>query len=370
MSDRFIPVYQPLLGGNEKKYVDDCLDSTWISSKGKYVSRFEKDFASYVGCQYGVAVSNGTVALHLAMLALGIGPGDEVIVPTFTYIASANAVTYVGAKVVFADSDKDSWQIDPEDVEAKITPNTRAIMAVHLYGQPCEMDKLMEIAKKHKVFLIEDCAEAIGSEYKGRKVGCFGDVACFSFFGNKTITTGEGGMLLTNDKTLYERARHIKDQGNSDYREYWCDIVGYNFRMTNVAAAIGCAQLEKVEEHIKMKEDIFAKYEKHLEGLPIALNAPVGEVRQTYWMVTLLVDDVNDRDNLRGYLKERGIETRPTFYPIHLMPMYATHYRKLPVAENLSYRGINLPSWPGLSDEDIKYICDGIRDFYNEQSEK
>ena len=239
-----IPVYQPELSGNEKKYVNECLDTTWISAKGRFVKDFENGFAGYLGVNHAVSVCNGTVALHLALMTLGIGEGDEVILPSLTYVASANAVTYTGAKPVFADSLYESWQIDPKDIERKITEKTRAIMVVHLYGQPCDMDAIMKIAHEHNLFVVEDCAEAFGSKYKGRYVGSFGDIAAFSFYGNKTITTGEGGMVVTNDRQLAERAAHIKDQGMSAEREYWHDIIGYNYRMTNICAAIGLAQLE------------------------------------------------------------------------------------------------------------------------------
>jgi perosamine synthetase len=243
-----IPVYQPSLKGNEKKYVNECLDSTWISSKGKFVNQFENAFAEYVGVKHAATVSNGTVAIHLALLALGIGEGDDVIVPTLTYIASVNSIAYTGANPVFVDSLQDSWQIDPADVVKKITPRTKAIMAVHLYGHPCDMDALMEICKKHDLFLIEDCAEAIGTLYKGKHVGTFGDISTFSFFGNKTITTGEGGMVVTNDETLHDRSLHFKGQGLAKHRQYWHDVIGYNYRMTNICAAIGLAQLEQIEQ--------------------------------------------------------------------------------------------------------------------------
>ena len=224
----YIPVYQPFLNGNEKKYVNECLDTSWISSKGEFVSEFESQFAKYIGSNYAVSVCNGTVAIHLALLALGIGPGDEVIVPSLTYIASVNAITYTGAVPVFVDSLQDTWQMNPEDILKKITTKTRAIMVVHLYGHPCEMDEICSIAKKYDIYIIEDCAEAIGSKYKGQMVGSFGDIAAFSFFGNKTITTGEGGMVVTNDQTLHDRASHFKGQGLAKYREYWHDVIGYN----------------------------------------------------------------------------------------------------------------------------------------------
>ena len=205
------PVYKPSLKGNELKYVSDCIESTWISSKGKYTEEFEKKFASYIGTDHATSVCNGTVALHLALLTLDLKPGDEVIVPTFTYVASVNAISYVGAKPVFVDSLTDTWQMDSDEVEKKITSRTRAIMAPHIYGHPCDMGKLLAICKKHQLFLVEDCAEAIGSKFKGQMMGTFGDVAAFSFFGNKTITTGEGGMVTTNSITLIEKARKLKN---------------------------------------------------------------------------------------------------------------------------------------------------------------
>lgn len=359
-----IPVYQPSLIGKEKEYVMDCLDSSWISSKGEYVGKFEKAFAKYIGVEYATSVTNGTVALHLALLALGIGPGDEVIVPAFTYVASVNVITFVGAVPVFVDSVHDSWQMDPQDVKRKITDKTKAVIAVHLYGHPCEMDAVCEACREHNLFLIEDCAEAIGSEYHGRKVGTFGDMACFSFFGNKTMTTGEGGMILTDDKTLIERAARIKDQGLAQDREYWHDIIGYNFRMTNIQAAIGYAQLDNVENFIARKIEIGHRYRDGLKGLPLATLEPVGDVRHTYWMCSILLEDIEARDPLRKYMAERGIETRPTFYPIHTMPMYSERFQRHPVAEFIGWRGINLPSYPGLTDEQVEYICNTIREYF------
>ncbi|MCM1175371.1 MAG: DegT/DnrJ/EryC1/StrS aminotransferase family protein [Blautia sp.] len=360
-----IPVYRPTLSGNERVYVDDCVDSCWISSKGKYNKLFEEGFAKYTGVKYATTVSNGTMALHLALMALGIGKGDEVIVPTFTYIASANAVRYTGAEVIFAESLEDSWQIDPADVKRKITDRTKAIMPVHLYGHPCDMEAIMNIAKQYRLFVIEDCAEAIGSEYKGKKVGSFGDIAAFSFFGNKTITCGEGGMVLTDDKTLYERAIHLKGQGLAKHREYWHDIIGYNYRMTNIAAAIGLAQLEQIDTFIERKIEIANTYKERLKDCPVRVLSAVGDVKCTYWMVSISCDDLDDRDRLREFLGEKGIETRPTFYPIHMMPMYDQQYQRMPVAEKLGWSGINLPSYPALKEEEIAFICNSIKEFFS-----
>lgn len=355
------PVYQPSLAGNEKKYVLECLESTWISSKGRFIGEFEKAFAAFIGVPHAAAVCNGTVALHVALLALGIGPGDEVIVPSLTYIASVNAIRYTGAVPVFADVRPDTWQIDPAEVEKRISPKTRAIMAVHLYGHPCEMDRLAELAAQNNLYLVEDCAEAFGSRYQGLHVGSSSHISAFSFFGNKTITTGEGGMVVSSDKTLIERAIHLKGQGLAQNREYWHDIVGYNYRMTNICAAIGLAQLERAEELIARKRKVAEWYKKYLAGVPLSLQGEFGAVVHSFWMVSALVAKAALRDPLRAFLAAEGIETRPLFFPVHTMPMYAPGVGKLPVTEDLSARGITLPSWPELSQENVAEICAAIR---------
>lgn len=362
-----IPVYQPSLNGNEKKYVNDCLESTWISSKGKYISLFENEFAKFINIKHASGVCNGTVALHLALITLGIRPGDEVIVPTLTYIASVNAISYTGATPVFVDSLKDTWQMDPEDVKRKITPKTKAIMVVHLYGHACDMDALVKIAKENELFIIEDCAEAFGTLYKDKHVGTFGDITTFSFFGNKTITTGEGGMLVTNDETLYKRAVHFKGQGLAMYREYWHDVIGYNYRMTNICAAIGLAQLEQANSFISRKKQIAQLYKKNLKKLPIEIHEEAKGTAHSYWMFSILVDKPENREPLRAFLAQASIETRPVFYPIHTMPIYSDKFLKHPVAENLGWRGINLPSFPALTDEQVNYICERISEFYKEK---
>lgn len=355
-----IPVYRPWLAGNEKKYVNECLDSTWISSKGKFIPLFEQQFAEYLGVRHAASVCNGTVALHAALLALGVGPGDEVIVPTLTYIASVNAITYTGASPVFVDSLADTWQMDPDDVQKKITSKTKAIMAVHLYGHPCQMDVLGELSKKHGIYLIEDCAEALGSEFQHRKVGSFGDIATFSFFGNKTVTTGEGGMVVTNDETLHDRVVHFKGQGLAKHREYWHDVIGYNYRMTNICAAIGLAQLEKVGEIIARKRKIAGQYQEFLKGLTVVCHGEQKDTFNTFWMCSILTAKTEQRDPLREHLKQSGIETRPLFYPAHTMPMYSQKYQKHPVAESLGWRGINLPSYPELTAQEINFIAKTI----------
>ena len=359
-----IPIYEPSLTGNEKKYVNDCLDSTWISSKGKYLALFENGFKEYLDIKYATTVANGTVAIHLALVALLVGPGYEVIVPTLIYIASVNAIQYTGATPIFVDSLDGTWQMSPEDVKKKITPNTKAIMAVHLYGHACDMDALQKICKQNDIFLIEDCAEAIGTTFNGKKVGTFGDISAFSFFGNKTITTGEGGMVVTNDETLFDRAVHFKGQGLAQHRQYWHDVVGYNYRMTNICAAIGLAQLEQIDYFISRKRQIAEIYKNQFKNTNIEFHHESENVFHTYWMCSILTPKASQRDRLREFLELNGIETRPLFYPVHTMPMYSAKFQKHPIAENLGWRGINLPSFPGLSDEDVLHICNLVKDFF------
>jgi len=359
-----IPLYIPALAGNEKKYVNECLDTTWISSKGKFIKEFEDKFSEFINVKYATAVSNGTTALHLALETLGITSGDEVIVPTFTYIASVSAIIYTGATPVFVDSIEETWQMDPEDVRKKITPKTKAVMAVHLYGHPCEMDELLKICEENNLFLIEDCAEAFGSKYKDKYAGTFGNIATFSFYGNKTITTGEGGMLVSNDYYLYDKAYHLKMHGVSTVRQYWHDVIGYNYRMTNICAAIGLAQLENANEVLKKKRKIAKIYNENLKGLPVISQKESEGTVNSYWMYSILTENVKIREALRSYLSDNGVETRPTFYPVHTMPMFAHTYQKFKVAENLAIRGINLPSFPDLKKEQILEVCELIKSFF------
>ena len=365
MSQYQIPIYRPDLDGNEKKYVNECLDTSWISSRGTFVDEFEGRFAERIHVEHAASVCNGTAALHVALMALGIGPGDEVIVPTLTYIASVNAIAYTGATPVFVDSLRSTWQIDPEDVRRHITARTRAIMTVHIYGQACDMDAITAIAEEHRLFVVEDCAEGFGTLYKGHHVGTFGDISTFSFFGNKTITTGEGGMVVSNDKTLIERVRHLKGQGLAAHREYWHDVVGYNYRMTNIEAAIGLAQLERADQLISRKRELAERYTTALSHLPIEVHREAPGTVHSYWMYSILVERADQRDALREHLAANGIETRPLFYPVHTMPMYAQNYRKHRVAEDLAWRGINLPSWPGLQPHHVEQIVGAIGDFYS-----
>ncbi len=357
-----IPVYRPSIGEREKRYVAEAMDSGWISSRGVFLDRFETDFAAYLGSKNAVTASNGTVALHLAFAALGLGPGDEVIVPTLTYIASVNAIAYTGASPVFVDSEPQYWNLDPGLVERAITPRTKAIEVVHLYGHPADMDPILEIAARHNLFVVEDAAECHGATYRGRRVGSIGDVGAFSFFGNKIITTGEGGMVVTNDDGITEKVRHLRGQGVSLTRTYWHDIVGFNYRMTNIAAAIGCAQLERIDETLAAKLNLANRYRAHLEdieGVTIQSEAPWASC--VYWMNSILVDP-SLRDPLRAHLWDDEIETRPFFYPAHSLPMYSTG-ASFPVAERLSASGINLPSYAELEEEQVAQICASIRRF-------
>jgi perosamine synthetase len=362
---RSIPVAAPALIGNEKKYVQDCLDTSWISSCGKYIDLFEEQFARFCNSGHAIACSNGTVALHLALKALDVGPGDEVIVPTLTFVATANAVTYCGATPVFADSEPLTWNMDPSLIEPLITPRTKGIIAVHLYGHPVDMDPILEVARAHSLFVIEDAAEAHGADYKGRRVGSLGNIATFSFYGNKILTTGEGGMAVTGDSVLAQKIRLLKGQGMDPDRRYWFPMVGYNYRMTNIAAAIGLAQLEKADWHINRRREIAELYKKFLENIPaITMQPELSWARCVYWMTSIVLDqDLSlSRDEVMRYLAEEGIETRPFFYPMHSLPMYqsVSDEKTYPVADRLSAQGINLPSFAQLSPEDIEYVCDRL----------
>lgn len=363
MSSNFIPVYQPSLSGNEKDYVSQCLDTSWISSKGTFVSRFEADFAKFLRIRASTTVSNGTTALYLALHVLGISKDDEVIVPTLTYIASVNAIALVGATPVFVDSDPDTWNLDVDRIETILTPRTKAILAVHLYGAVCAMDKLQALCKKHNLFLIEDAAEAFGSQFQGHFSGTFGDIATFSFFGNKTITTGEGGMVVSNDSAIIDRVAYLKSQAVSPTREYWHDEIGFNFRMTNICAALGVAQLENVDSILEAKLRLANWYREDLDGLPVTFQAELPETVHTYWMVCFLVENVRIRDRIRQALKNSGVETRPIFWPAHKMPVFKSN-EVFPVAENISLRGLNLPSYPALTREQVSYITLIIKEVF------
>lgn len=363
-----IPVCAPYLKGNEKKYVDDCLRTNWISSSGKYVSLFEEKFSRYCGKQYGIATTNGTTALHLALAAAGIGSGDEVIMATFTIASPAFAVIYCGAKPVFVDVESDTWNIDPEKIEKKITKKTKAIIPVHIYGHPCNMTAVMRIARKHKLLVIEDAAEAHGAEYKGKKVGGIGHVSCFSFYGNKIITCGEGGMVVTSDRKIADRCRNLKNLSFLKEKRFWHEELGFNHRMTNIQAAIGLAQFERVDQYIKMRRGNAVLYNSRLKNIPgITLPVERPDVKSTYWVYSILIDKRFgvSRKKLMEQLKAKGIETRTFFIPLHDQPVFrkkkCASLKRYPVAEDISQRGLYLPSGSGLKKKEIEYICDCIK---------
>jgi perosamine synthetase len=353
-----IPVAEPKLGGNELKYVTDCVSSGWISSIGKYIKKFEEEFSKFSDTKYGIATSSGTTALHLALVTFGVGKDDEVIIPTLSFIATANCVAYTGAKPVFVDSEPRTWNMDPEKVKEKITENTKAIVPVHLYGHPVDMDPIMEIAEEHSLVVIEDAAEAHGAEYQKRKVGSIGHVGCFSFYGNKIITTGEGGMITTNDEEFTEKAMMLRDHAMSKEKRYWHPFMGYNYRMTNMQAAVGLAQVEKIEEYIEIKRQNAKKYNEKLGSLSsISLPPEMDWAKNVYWLYSILVDNIQ-RDEFTTRLREKEIDTRPFFYPMHTQPPYADlSNEKLEVAEDIAKRGVSLPSATTLKDDEIEYIC-------------
>ena len=365
-----LPVAEPLLGGNELRYVTECILTNWVSSAGSFVTQFEEIFAAFCGVEHAVAVSSGTAALHLALVVLGIGPGDEVIVPSLTFAATANAVLYTGAKPVFADSHPNTWTIDPDSIAELITPCTRAIMPVHLYGHPADMDAIMELAHRHNLRVIEDAAEAHGARYKGRPVGSIGDIGCFSFYGNKIVTTGEGGMLTTNNRAWDQKARVLREHGMSKNKRYWHPVVGYNYRLTNIQAAIGVAQMERVEAILRRKQEIADLYTSQLEGVPGLVLPPSADwAEPVCWLYSVLVEESDigvSRDEVRTLLKERGVDTRPFFFPLTSMPPYkrvSKNAQPCPVAERLSRSGLNLPSSANLTNRDVLHVSRGLVDI-------
>lgn len=366
---RKIPVYEPDLGAREREYVLDCMDSGWISGIGKYVSRFEEAFSAFCDVSYAIATCNGTVAIDLALATLDVGPGDEVITSNLTFAATANAIRHVGAMPVFVDSEPETWNIDPNRIEEAITPATKAIVVVHLYGHPADMDPILAIAAKHGLFVIEDAAEAHGALYKKRRVGSLGHVACFSFYGNKLITTGEGGMLVTDNAGLAERARFLRGQAMHSALPYYHPEVGYNFRMTNLQAAIGVAQMERADALIARKRQVAHWYAERVNRLPgIDFSPEAMWATSTYWMNSILVRPESGLtvSGVRAQLAKAGIETRPFFYPMNTLPPYihALAVRHYPVSERLGKQGINLPSSPRLDEATVAYVIDALQECY------
>lgn len=348
------PVAQPDLGGNELKYVTDAVLSTWISSIGKYIDEFEAGFSKFSGCKYGVATSNGTVALHLALVALGIKEGDEVIVPDLTFAATANAVLYCKAIPVIVDVDPESWCIDPKEIEKAITPKTKAIIPVHLYGQPCDMKSIMAIAKKHNLKVIEDCAESHGATYDGQVVGSFGDISCYSFFGNKILTTGEGGMCLTNSSELNDLMRTLRDHGMNKQKRYWHDVLGYNYRMTNLQAALGVAQLERIDDLIDQRKKVEAQYQEALKEFSfIKWQKNFTDRKKVTWLVCGFLPE-GGREQLFEQLRNNQIDIRPFFYPLSAMPVYKPYVFSSKNSAYISERGLNLPTIKLVDFEKVK----------------
>ncbi len=364
---RTYPVAETRLVGNERRYLNECIDDNWISSRGSFVGRFEAAFAREAGTEYAACCANGTVALHLAVTALGIGPGDEVIVPSFTMIATANAVRYTGATVRLVDAETDGLNMDLDRLEAAISPRTRAIIVVHTYGQPARMDRLLAIVRKHGLYLIEDAAEAHGAEFAGQRVGSFGHLSTFSFYANKIITTGEGGMVCSNDAALAALVRRLRDHAFSPERHFWHEYLGFNYRMTNLQAAVGLAQTERLAEIVAARRRLRAWYDAHLHAVPgLILPAEAPNTRSVFWMygVRLRPSFRCSRDRLRNELGHRGIETRTFFIPVHVQPIYYDEFRgqSFPVAEELCRTGLYLPTSEALDEKDVAWIAAQLKD--------
>jgi perosamine synthetase len=375
-----IPVAGPSITQKEIDYVTDAVTNAWYGNANIYHERFEKAFAEYLGVRYAISLPSCTSAIHLSLLALGVGPGDEVIVPDATWIASAAPISYVGATPIFADIDRQTWCLSGATLEACITPRTKAVIIVDLYGNMPEMNELLDVARKHGLAVIEDAAEAAGAEYEGRKAGSFGDTGVFSFHGSKTLTTGEGGMLATNDGELFGRVLFLRDHGRRQGdKHFWNREVAYKYKMSNMQAALGLAQLERIDELIERKRQIFAWYKEELEDIEeITLNRQLAGAKNSYWMVTAVLDP-----NLgieKGYLQKelsaRNIDSRPFFHPLSSIPAYQ-HLEQAHQAggrNQVSYRicpyGINLPSALNLDNERVKYVCEALKEIISSETSK
>ena len=362
-----IPVCEPLIGETEIKYVNECLRTGWISSGGRFINEFEKKWAEYCGVKYGIAVSNGTVALQVALGCLNLKHGDEVIIPDFTIISCALAVIYNDAKPVFIDSEPRTFTIDVNKIEEKITENTRAIMPVHIYGHPCDMDSIFRLAEKYNLVIIEDAAEAHGAEYKRKKCGSLGDISCFSFYANKIITTGEGGMVLTNNRNYAEKARSIRNLCFQK-RRFYHEELGNNFRLTNIQAAIGLAQLKRINKLVRKKRWIGKTYNRKLKNISdLILPVEKSWAKNVYWMYGIVLGEGTgiDAGELANLLNKVGIDTRPFFLGMHEQPIF----KKIglidgdcyPVSERISRRGLYLPSGLTLNGENIDFVVDSIK---------
>lgn len=360
-----IPVNTPLLDGNEKKYLTECIDTGWISSEGPFVKKFEEMFSGRMGRKYGVAVSNGSVALDAAIIALGIKEKDEVIMPAFTIISCASAITRVGAIPVLIDAHPQTWNMDVEQIEAKITHKTKAIMIVHIYGLPVDMDKVLELARKYDLKIIEDAAEEIGQLYKGKLIGSYGDISCFSFYPNKHITTGEGGMILTDNEELAEKCKSLRNLCFVPEKRFYHEELGYNYRLTNMQAAIGVAQLERLDSFIGKKRRIGKKYNELLADLNDKLELPLFQTdyaENIYWVYGMILRDnvPFDAQEMIKKLGEKGIGARPFFWCMHEQPVFKKmglfENEQYPVGERIARRGFYIPSGLGLTDEQMTTV--------------
>jgi perosamine synthetase len=363
----FIQISKPTITQKEIDYVTDAVKSSWISSLGKYIDRFEAEFAQFCGTRFAICVSNGTVAIQLALTAHGIGKGDEVIMPNMSFIATANAVMHTGAKPVFADIEASNWCLDPTSIEALITPNTKAIMPSHLYGHPADMNGITKIANKYGLWVLEDAAEAHGAAIRGKKVGSIGHCGTFSFYGNKNLTTGEGGMITTDDEDFYNKCKYLRDHAMSKEKRYWHTELGFNFRMTNLQAAMGCAQLERIDEIMNKRQQIFDWYHHYMGEMEgIRLNETAEWATNAYWLICLENQAWNlvSRDQFMVDLKKRGIDSRPFFYPMSDMP-FLESTDKTPVAHDLYQKGINLPTYFDLTESQVKFICITVKKILN-----
>ena len=363
--DKMIPVAQPTFWGNEKKYVSDCFDRNWIAAGGNYNQQFEEEFRKFIGSKHGLLVSNGTTALHLAMLALGIKPGDEVIVPDVSFPATANAVLHSHAKPVFADLDPVSYAISPAEIRKKITPKTKAIIPVHLYGHAAEMDEINEIANENNLYVVEDACQGLGAEYKGRRLGGLGTIGCLSFHASKIVTTGEGGIILTNDDAIADKAQVIKDQGYRKEKVYQSEEVGYNYRMTNMQAAIGVAQMEHIDEIIARKEHQSKLYTKLFEEVKgVVIPETKKNVRRISCFFVVLIEKEygKSRDEVAAMLKSKGIETRPVYYPFHtLNPYKGFGNGDYPISTEFASKGIQIPYSMNLTDEQMQEVANAFK---------
>ncbi len=369
-----VPLARPYIGKKEQEYVAEALKEGHISgTSGRFIGEFEAGFAKYCGCDYGVTASNGTTALHLAVATLGIGAGDEVLTSTFTNMATFFAVLYTGATPIPIDIEPDTWNIDTALLESKITPKTKAIIVVHIYGHSVHMDPVREIAKRHNLFVIEDAAEAHGAEYKGKKLGSLGDIGVFSFYANKIITTGEGGMLVMNNKAYADRARSLRSLAYGDENKFMHKDIGFNYRMTNLQAAIGCAQIPKLEGVVKKKREIADFYNKALGGIS-DLQLPVEKAyaKNVYWMYHVVLKGAleNKRGVIMGKLKEKGIETREAFIPYNMQKIFIdkgmTDYNACPVANYVAMNGFYLPSGTDITKEEMAYVVESLKDAIKE----